>query len=117
MKILVAPTFETTVKLTTPGVAELAEIRVVWKHKLRDDLKEWATRRLLVNEHGVIGLGVEAEYINEVIASWSGPVDAQGVAVPYSLAALAEVMQNRPTAGQELYKQYLDAETESRLKN
>jgi len=117
MKVLVAPTFAIPVKLSTPGVAELAEIQVVFKHKTRDDLKEWATRRLQVNDSGVISLGFEAAYIHEVIASWSGPVDEQGVAVPYSLAALTQVMQNRPVAGQEFYKQYLDAETESRLKN
>lgn len=117
MKIDANPVFPAPVKLTVPGKEVLAELVVTWKHKDRDALKEWAARPLRVGETGVVASDVEAEYIAEVMADWKGPVDAAGVPVPFSLAALSRLMQTHPIAGQELYSQYLKEMTESRLKN
>lgn len=118
MKINPNPTFTSEVKLSTPGEEALASIEVTWKHKDRDALKEWSVRPLRVEAgKGFTLVAIESEYLAEVIASWNGPVDEAGVAVPFSVGALAKVLQGRPMAGQELYQQYLAAMTESRLKN
>ena len=117
MKIDANPVFAAPVKLTVPGEEVLAELSITWKHKDRDALKEWSARPLRATETGIVASDVEADYIAEVIADWKGPVDAAGLPVPFSIAALARLLQTHPIAGQELYSQYLKAMTESRLKN
>lgn len=117
MKIDANPVFPALVKLTVPGEEVLAELTVTWKHKDRDALKEWSARPLRATETGIVASDVEADYIAEVIADWKGPVDAAGLPVPFSITALARMLQTHPIAGQELYSQYLKAMTESRLKN
>lgn len=118
MRIDPEPTFTTDVKLSTPGLQELATIRVTWRLKDRAQLKEWAARQLEVSaEKGFTLVEVEAETIDEVIESWDGPVDVDGIPVPYSLEALQRLMNRRPAAGYELYLQFMQAIAESRLKN
>lgn len=118
MKIRPNPTFTTDAQLTTPGEEALATIRVTWKHKDRAELKTWSARQLAVSpQEGFTLVEIEAEHLDEVIASWDGPVDEDGVAVPYSLAALRNVMNGRPAAGYELFMQYIKALGQSRLKN
>lgn len=118
MKIKPNPTFTTDVKLTTPGEEALATIRVTWKHMDRDALKSWSARSIKVTpQEGFSLVEVEAEWLDEVIASWDGPVDEVGVAVPYSIGALRNVMNGRPAAGHELFLQYVEALGKSRLKN
>ena len=117
MKLDANPTFTTPVKLTVPGEEELAELKITWRHKDRDALKEWSARPLRATETGIVASDVEAEYIGEVMADWKDPVDADHWPVPFSPVALARLLQTPPIAGQELYSQYLKAMTESRLKN
>lgn len=117
MRVNANPTFTSPAQLTVVGSDDLATIDITWRHKRRDDLKEWAARPLRVTERGIVPLEVEAEYLAEVIAGWKGPVNDNGDPVPFSQAALANVLQNYAMAGQELYNQYLRAMTESRLKN
>ncbi len=117
MRIDPNPTFTSPVKLTVPGEQELAQISVTWRHKGRDQLKEWAARPLLATAAGIVPLEVEAEYLAEVIESWDGPRDPAGGKVAFSTQALGRLLQSYPAAGEELYRQYLRAMTESRLKN
>lgn len=117
MKINASPTFTTPVKLTVRGQDELAEISVTWKHMDRDQVKRWMGRPLPTDDTGVITVAVEAAYLSEAIASWDGPVDDAGVAVPYSVGALGNLLRAHHTAGQELYNQYIKALSESRVKN
>lgn len=117
MRINADPTFTRPAQLTVPGGTDLASLDITWRHKTRDDLKEWSARPLRATERGLVPLEVEAEYLAEVIADWKGPLDDAGLPVPFSVAALTRLLQQYPMAGQELYNQYLRAMTESRLKN
>lgn len=117
MKISANPTFTAPVKLTVRGQEALAEISITWRHMDRDKLKRWMGRPLTTDDDGIITVATEAAYLDEAIASWAGPVDDEGVAVPYSVGALAGLLRAHHTAGQELYNQYLKALSESRVKN
>lgn len=48
---------------------------------------------------------------------WRGPVDAAGAPAPFSADALAELLDNHPAAGPELWNGYLRELRRSRLGN
>lgn len=48
---------------------------------------------------------------------WRGPVDAAGAPAPFSADALAELLDNHPAAGPELWNGYLRELHRSRLGN
>lgn len=107
-KLCASPTFAAKAGITIPGEDKLAEISIVWRHKTRDQINDWIKRSATAND---------IDTLSEVIEGWSGVVDTQGTVVPYSRAALAELLQTFPAAGMDLFRAYLRELSASRAKN
>ncbi len=124
-KIIPNPTFEGMVSITVPGEDKPAALRVTWRHKGRKALAVWlrkgAPQPELQTTAATKPLDAkpldDAAWLAEVLDGWHGPVDPQDEAVPFSTAALAELLDACPAAGAELLAAYLAAMTESRAKN
>lgn len=120
MQIELSPTFTNDVRLTTPGHGEegIVTIEVTFRHKTLAEINEWRKRKLETDPTtGEISALTEAKWLTEVMASWAGPRHADGTAAPLTPEALAEVIQHRPRAGNEIMIHYLRAYGESRVKN
>lgn len=107
-KLIPNPTFAVDVHLSVPGQAEPSTLQITYRHKNKTALAAW-----LAPAPGT----TDAALLGEVIADWSGVLDGDGRPVPYSPAALEELLHNHPTAAPELHRAYLRELTESRRKN
>jgi hypothetical protein len=107
-KIKPDPTFSAKVSLTVAGSDAPAILEVEFKHKGRVGLKAWLE---------TIGDRSEVEVLGEVIVGWFGPVDEKGDPVPYSAAALDQLLDAFPPASGEIFESYRKALGESRAKN
>lgn len=107
-KINPAPTFRAKVQLTVAGSEAPATIDVEFRHKSRTALLAWLAG---------MGQRANAEVLGEIIVSWNGPMDDAGAAVPYSAAALDQLLDNYPQSAHELFEAYRKALGESRAKN
>lgn len=110
-RLVPAPTFEAQVSLSVPGAAVPAVLRMVFRHKGRRDLTTWMSAAI----QG--GGGTDAEWLNQVVVGWSGVADPAGADVPYTLEALAALLDAYPAAGRQIYESYLEALTGERRKN
>lgn len=113
-KLIPAPTFTTTVKLTTTGGTPV-DLVVTWRFKNQAQYAAWQAKPADLAAKGQTL--TDAEYLGEVMADWDGPVTDTGVAVPYTPEALAVLLGNYHPAARELYDAYRAALTESRVKN
>jgi hypothetical protein len=104
------PTFSAEVRLTVPGREAKAAISVIFKHKGRRALKAWQAKADESRDD-------DAAWLGEVIAGWDGPADKAGNPVPYSLHALADLLDEYPASGVEIYQAYLAQFTPARLGN
>ena len=109
LRINPAPEFQLDAKLTVPGAAEPAPLRLTVRHKGRAAIRAWLDG---AGQHGS-----DTEFLGEVVVGWSGVVDDKGREVPYSPEALARVLDGYPAAAGELFRQYLDALQEGRRGN
>jgi hypothetical protein len=108
--------------LTEPGNPVPAEISVTFRHKTQEGVAEWFKQ----NEQRSY-----SEALDEIIVSWGDPVlndeggnDAgkpvigdDGQPVPYSKAALAQLLKNYAAATAEIIRAWQIALSESRVKN
>lgn len=106
-KLNPAPTFPLKVKISIPGQDAPGELQLVARHKGRKELTAW-NDRAKGNE--------DAKFLGEVIVGWQAAGE-DGQAVPYSEAALAQLLDDYPTSGFEIYDAYMKALTEGRAKN
>ncbi len=112
-KLNPSPTFSASVSLSVPG-GTVAELPVVFKHKGRKALAEWVKRPAAAAAEG--RELSDAEYLAEVIED-ATVFNDEGVAVPFSVDVLAQVLDAYPAAGGELFAAYMAALTEAKAKN
>jgi hypothetical protein len=115
IKLTPNPTFRATLALTVPGNAEGAKVEFEFCHKGLSALDAWIKKPALMAREGVTLSSTQ--YLDEVIASWSGPVDEHGADVPYSPEALQKLLDAYSPAAQEIYDGYRKQLETSRVKN
>lgn len=106
-----APEFFGDVRITVPGEAESAVLRLKFKHLGREALAAWIAKP---NKDGVES---DAAYLGQVVIGWEGVKDHEDRDVPFGQAAFATMLDAYPTAGREVFAAYVSALTESRAKN
>lgn len=109
LALVPAPTFRAPAQITVPGAEAPAEIGVEWRYKSRKDFLAWSEA-----VRGFAALGqfdAAVAKLGEALAAWEGPD------VPYSLEALAELVDTYPAALMDIHWSYAAALFESRRKN
>lgn len=117
MRLSIKPpiTFADVAEISVPGAAEPARLTILWRHKDRRALRAWMDA---ANAPTDDPLARDAAWLDEVIQDWpEGPQDEAGKAVPYSRAALQELLAAYPGAGGDLYAAYMRALHRGREKN
>jgi hypothetical protein len=108
IKISPNPTFQCRVAISSPGIENQLEFGVTFRHKTKDAVAAWI--------NSAVGRA-DVDVLADVIDGWSDVTDENGAAVPYSAAALSDLLQNYPAAHQEIFRAYLRELTESKRKN
>ena len=96
------PVFTATVALSVRGSDAQAEVPFRFRHLGRKALSAFRAR-------------IESDKLDddvvlaEIIDGWDDVVDANGNAVPYSAAALAQMLDDHPAASTEIWNGYLAA--------
>jgi hypothetical protein len=102
-----SPTFKTLVPLSQPGVERPLDVAFEFRHKSKDQVADWLARMPGRSDQ---------DNLHEVIVSW-GIVDDKGEPVPYTITALATLLNNYPTANSEIFAKYLSELTKAKEKN
>ena len=102
LSLTVAPTFRATVAIPTPG-GKPADVEFVFRHRTRDELKEFI-------DDGASSLEGDVELVMGVASGWEldDPFDAQSV---------EKLTQNYIGSAQAIYGTYLAELTGARVKN
>lgn len=108
-KIIPNPTFTATVALSAPGSDRAGEITFTFRHKTARELAAWNGRAATADG--------DAAFLDEVIEAWAGVVGEGDAPVPYSRGALAQLLDNFPAAGSEIYLAYSRQLRDARAKN
>jgi hypothetical protein len=96
------PTFSSKVKLSVPGNEAPQTVTITFKHLSRPQIKSYFT---------ALEGKTDAEALGEIVTDWAG-IDAK-----YSPENLQELLENYPTAAEELFSAYRRELMESRAKN
>lgn len=104
------PVFVAEVPLTVPGADAPALITFNFRHMGRRELAAFRSR---IESEGLTDLAV----LGEIIDTWRGVEDPEGAPVPYSSAALEQLLDAYAAATNEIWHGYLKALQESRLGN
>lgn len=101
-----SPTFKAPVPLSVPGVAKPLEVVFTFKHKTRTAMEKWLAHYLS---------SPTVDVLDEVIADWD--LKRDGVAVPYSFSALAELVESYTPSMGEISDAYIVELTRAKRKN
>lgn len=104
LKLIPNPTFIAPVDISVPGQAQPAQIEVEFKYMKRKQAGDWFAR--LQSEPTD-----DASALAEVIVSW------KWVDIDYSQDALAELLENYPSAARDIFMAFSRELTESKVKN
>lgn len=97
-KIVANPTFSCPVKLSVPGEDAPGAVRITFRHKGARDLHRWLASALERE--------TDVDFLDEVIEGWQGVFGADDAPVPYTKAALAQLLDAYPAAGKEITQAY-----------
>ena len=97
------PTFVGTATIAVPG-GEAEKLRLVFKHKTRDDAKAFFERAAKSDEP-------EAKLLLEIVDGW------EGVDTDFSEAAIGALLQNYHPAAQAIFEAYMAELTAARRGN
>jgi hypothetical protein len=100
------PTFEWPV--TVPSPEGDLTIRLVFKHKTRDELKEFFERKAKTDDGGADKV---ASHLMEIVDGW------QNTDTPFSEQALNDLIQNYHVSLSSIFDAYIKALTEGKAKN
>ena len=125
-KIVPDPTFRAAAALTVPGQNQPVQVIIEWRHRDRRGLQQWLAD-LSPQKPQATADGdppeplpprlSDVDGLAAVIADWQDVCDAEGNPVPFSKAALRQLLDAYHNAGAELVRAYVRALTESRLGN
>ena len=102
LKLQPNPTFTANAEISVPGQDKPARVTVTFKHLSKNKIKDY-----FANLEGKS----DAEALGEIITGWDG-IDEK-----FSPDALAELLDNYPAAGGELFECFRANLMESRRKN
>lgn len=108
-KINPNPTFECDVLISVPGSDNPQALRVTFRHKGLRDLEAWRAKATEKPS--------DSEYLDEVIAGWSGVFGPDEKPVPYSIESLAMLLDAYPSASVEIFIAYVRQLRDARAKN
>lgn len=108
-KIIANPTFTCAVNLSVPGLEKAMPVQMTFKHKTTRALNAWLDKALTAED--------EAAYLDEVLEGWQGVAGADDQPLPYSKAALAQLLDQFPSAGAEIVRAYHHQLRDARAKN
>lgn len=103
-----APTFDAEVEVSMPG-GVTALLALTFRHRTIRQVQDLQVRMAAESL-------ADAQILGELIEAWQ-VTRADGTDVPYSSQALAELLDNFPAAGPEIYRGYVDALRKGRLGN
>lgn len=103
-----APTFDCEVEVSMPG-GVTGLLPLTFRHRTIRQVQDLQARM------AADGL-TDAQILGELVEAWQVK-RADGSDVPYSSDALAELLDNFPAAGPEIYRGYVDALRKGRLGN
>jgi len=125
-KIVPDPTFRAAAELTVPGKDKPVRVVVEWRHRDRNGLQQWLDD-LSPQKPPATADGEppkllppklsDVDGLAAVIADWQDVCDPEGKPVPFSKAALRQLLDAYHNAGAELVRAYVRGLTESRLGN
>lgn len=108
MFTLKAPaTFKVSVNLSAPGDGPVEPIRIEFRHKSQTQLKDFVALAASGEQ--------EVDLLDAIIVGWA--LVADGDEVAYSKDNLRILLDQYSPAGTEIYRAYLKALNESRVKN
>lgn len=102
LKLQPNPTFTAQVAISIPGSDKPAKVSVTFKHLSRPQIKEF---------FGNLDGKTDSAALGEIITGWDG-IDEK-----FSPESLADLLDNYPAAGGELFEQFRKELLESRTKN
>lgn len=101
------PTFTAPVPLSRPGLSKPVEVLFTFRHKNRLEAIAWMAQKDKLDD---------VELLDQVIVSWQGMQGADGADVPYSTAALSDLIGEFTPARHEIFRAYLGELTEAKKK-
>lgn len=101
-----SPTFKAPVPLSVPGLKQPLEVEFTFRHKKRTALQAWLDRWTVSPTH---------ELLAEVVDGWA--LHRDGEPVPYSVSALAELVETYTPARGEISDAYLIELSRAKRKN
>lgn len=104
------PVFVATVQITDRSAGQLVPLEINFRHRTN---RELAALRARISAESL----TDHQVLVEVIDSWRGVVAPDESVVPYTPDALAQLLDNYPAAGPEIWDGYLKARSESLLGN
>jgi len=107
-RIVPSPTFRVKVPLTVPGAEARGVVEIEFRHKGRTEFAAWWSTTQGRDD---------IEVLDDIVAGWSGVVDEADAKVPYSRAALAQVIDRYPVSALEIIRAYHAALWDAREKN
>ena len=107
-KITPDPTFKAEVQIPLPG-GGFAPLALEFKALGRKALRKWIDSASAERD--------DAQYLGEVVVGWSGVGDANGSPLPFSIDALAQVLDGYWMASKAIFDGYLVALTPAGEKN
>lgn len=115
-----APTFNVTVRISTGDTT--AALGLCCRHLGRRDYRAWNAKAAAITAipDAEQRDAADAAWLAEVVVGWGAadyPVMADGTAIPYSPAALAQLLDAYPSASAAVYQAYSRALFEARLGN
>jgi hypothetical protein len=109
-KLIPSPTFKAKVMLPQSGEAELVPLEFTFKHRTRDELKEFLERSATVDQQGGADHASDVNSILSMAEGWE-------LADPFNEESLATLVQNHISAPQLILETYLSELTKARAKN
>jgi hypothetical protein len=108
-KIIANPTFTCAVNLSVPGLDKPLAVQMTFRHKTTRGLNAWLDKSLTAED--------EATYLDEVLEGWQGVAGPDDQPLAYSKAALAQLLDQYPSAGAEIVRAYHHQLRDARAKN
>jgi hypothetical protein len=102
-----SPTFDVVVHIAQPG-ADPAPLHLVCRHMTRAAVQAWVADAAQTND---------AAFLARAVCGWRHVLGPDGAEVPFSPAALAQLLDNYAAAGRAIFDAYLRELAEGRAKN
>jgi hypothetical protein len=109
LRLVPAATFDAPIKLTVAGADEPATVLFTFARKSKHELKAWIDSA--ANRQ-------DTDFLGEVVKGWkAGVLDAEGNLAPFTAEAFAQLLDQYPVSGLQIYNGYLASYGEARAKN